>query len=343
VALREGRRRVILGGAMILALFPAILLAANLLWLRGNPHWELFRTRPLQLALLWLGSLVGRQPDPVLGVAFGFAETITRMKLPEAAWLFLHNGEVGLTPLFALLMFGGLWAWRRVWLRRDHQPLFYVSMAICAGIWIHLWCSQSSNHRYLFPIVIMGSPFAALGLLSLAAWLGRLAARESLVRGAAAATVFLAVSALGVADALSSNYGFRRAEPQLGQWIQKRYGPRPVLLGSCGVTHVIGYYCGAECHSFPPATPDGIILASIDKFTPDVILLLVSNRKRQIGMDRYKDLVERIQEQGFEVANALLPKGCERLLVLARKEKGSHLVQRPAAGPPGPAPPLSYQ
>lgn len=343
VALREGRWRVILGGTTILALFPAILLAANLLWLRGNPHWELFRTRPLQLVWFWFASLVGHPPDPVLGVAFGFSETITRMKLPEAVWLFLHNGEVGLTPLFALLMFGGLWAWRRMWLRRDHQPLFYVSMAICAGVWIHLWCSQSSNHRYLFPIVIMGAPFAALGLLSLAAWLGRLATRESLVRGVAAASVFLVVSGLGLADALSSHYGFRRSEPQLGQWIQKRYGARPVLLGSCGVTHVIGYYCDADCHSFPPATPDGIILASIDKFTPDVILLQVSSRNRQTDMARYRDLVERIEKQGFEVVNALLPKGCERLVVLARKEKGAHLVQRPPAGPPGPSAPASYQ
>jgi hypothetical protein len=311
----EGRRRVLLGGATMLALFPAILVVVNLVLLRDNPRWELIRTRPLELVVVWLGSLGGRQPD----LAIGLPETFARMDFGSLLWLFLHMGEVGLTPCFALLMFGGLWAWRRIWLRRDQQPLFYVSLAIAAGIWIHLWCSQTSNYRYLFPIVIMGSPFAALGLLSLGAWLGRLTARENVLRGAIAASAFLIVSGIGIAGALTGNCGFRQAEPRLGQWIQNRYGPHPVLLGSEGVTPVIGYYAAAQYHLVSSAAPDEAILAGSEAYAPDVILLLLSNRMRRAGSEQYNELVERLHAKGFERASDdALPKGCERLLVLTR-------------------------
>lgn len=342
-ALEQGRRRLILGSLLMLGLVPAILVVLNVVFLRDTAHWQLIRTRPLELACVWLGLLLGHQPDPATSVACGLAEVPTPIKFREALWLFVHTGEVGLTPCFALLMFGGLAAWRRVWFRSDHQPLFYVALGIAAGIWIHLWCAQSSNHRYLFAIVIMGSPFAALGLLSLGAWVARVTARENL-RATTACAVFLAVSAVGIGDALCSNYGFRHAEPQLGQWIRERYGPRPVILGSSGVTPVISFYAAAEYRSFPPATPDGIILASTDIYKPDVILLLVSLHMRSLGAERYTQLIERLQGHGFEPANsATLPQGCERLLVLTRKEKGAHLVQRPTAGPPRSPPEVSVQ
>jgi hypothetical protein len=340
LALAEARRRLALGLVLTVSLCPAILVMVNLLWLGDASHWELMRTRPLELVHLWLGNLVGRQPDTATGIACGFADPASRMGYGEIAWCFIHNGEGGLTPVFALLMFGGLWAWRRVWLRGDHQPLFYVSLTICAGIWIHLWCSQGTSYRYLFPIVIMGSLFAALGMLSLASRLsgvaGRLLGRSPQWQAAIAAAMLIGVSTLGTADALTSNYGFRRGEPELARWIQERYGPQPVILGSEGVTPVIGYYAQARCHAFPAATSDGIVLASMQQCHPDVILLVLSRRMQRSGWTRFKELVERIQQQGFVlVAPGSLPAGCERLLVLARTPKDSRMVQKPAAGQPG--------
>jgi len=327
-------RKLFLGALLTTFLIPLLLVTVNLIWLRDAAHWELIRTRPLALVRFWLGTLIGRQPPPQDALACGFLENPVRMTYREAAWFFLHNGESGLTPFFALLLFGGLWAWRRVWFRPDHQPLFYVSMMICAGIWIHLWCSQGTSHRYLFPIVIMGSMFAALGMLSLASWLCRVMRRPTLWMAQMSLLLLGFLAVFGTADALSSNYGFRRAEPQLARWIQQRYGPRPVVLGSEGVTPVIGYYAQAECHAFPAATSDGIVLASMEQYQPDVILLVLSRRMQRTGWARFKDLVEQIQKRGFTLVNReSLPSGCERLLVLARPPKDSRMVQKPAADP----------
>jgi hypothetical protein len=332
--LHAGRARLALGVLLVVGLFPTLLLVMNLVWFHDSARWVLIRTRPLELAQFWVGSLFGHQPDPLRDVAYGFAETSSRMDFRQSAWFFLHNGETGLTPVFALLMFGGLCAWRRVWLRSDHRPLLYVSLAICAGIWIHLWCSQGTSHRYLFPIVIMGSPFAALGLLSLAAWIGRVTHHESAWQRRLIAGAVAGMALLGMADALSSQYGFRQAEPRLGQWIVERYGPQPVILGSEGVTPVISYYAHAQCHAFPASTCDGIVIASVEQLHPDVVLLLLSRRMQRSGWERFKDLVQQIEKRGFALVDrASLPQGCERLLVLARSTKESpRMAQKPAAG-----------
>lgn len=332
LALERGRARLALGAALAVLLIPALLVVVNLVWLRNGSQWELMRTRPLELAHIWLGTLVGQPPDPVRDAAYGFANA-DRMGYAQAAWFFIHNGEIGLTPVFALLMFGGLWVWRRVWLRADHRPLFYVSLAICSGIWIHLWCSQGTSHRYLFPIVLMGSPFAALGLLSLSAWVSRVAKREPAWQAMLTVGLIVVVSIVGTADSLSSQYGFRRAEPQLAHWIQQRFGPQPVILGSEGVTPVIGYYANAKYHAFPAATSDGIVVASVDQWQPDVVLLLLSRRMQRSGWERFKDLVQQIEKRGFVlVSRSSLPAGCERLLVLARTPKESRMAQTPTAG-----------
>jgi len=329
------RRQLLLGALLTTFLVPLLLVAMNLLWLRDGAHWELIRTRPLALVRFWVGTLLGHQPPSQEALACGFLDSPTRMNGQEALWFFVHNGECGLTPFFALLMFGGLWTWRRVWLRPDHQPLFYVSLTICAGIWIHLWCSQGTSHRYLFPIVIMGSLFAALGMLSLAGWLCRMLRRPEPWQARMPVVLLGALAMFGMADALSSNYGFRHAEPQLARWIQQRYGPRPVVLGSEGVTPVIGYYARAEYHAFPAATSDGIVLASMEQYHPDVILLVLSRRMQRHGWMRFKDLVQQIERRGFTLVDRdSLPRGCERLLVLARNPQDSRMVQKPAAGQP---------
>ncbi len=64
-------------------------------------------------------------------------------------------------------MFGGIWGWRRVWARRDHQALFCTAVVIMCGIWVQLWYDKTICPRYALPIVLMASPFAALGFLVL--------------------------------------------------------------------------------------------------------------------------------------------------------------------------------
>ena len=156
-ALRTGRRRMLLGVALCLLAVPALLLLANALLYHRHPHWEFSRMQPLSLVQTWLQSLSGMEPNP--STAPGFVGS-PRMSAAKLVWIFLHMGESGLSPLYALFMFGGVWRWRRVWIRSENRPLSCVAVAVATGMFIHLWYCQGSCNRYILPIVLMGTPFA---------------------------------------------------------------------------------------------------------------------------------------------------------------------------------------
>ncbi len=166
---QSDRGKLLLGVVLCVVILPAMLLLVNIAWLHGRHDWTLLRLDPLERVQPWLEHLFGQAPaDGGNGPAMGM--TIGRM-----AWVFFPTMTRGLSPIFALLMFGGIWGWRRVWSRRDHQPLFYTAVVILCGIWIHLWYGQNICPRYALPIVLMASPLAALGLLGLVARLSRVA------------------------------------------------------------------------------------------------------------------------------------------------------------------------
>lgn len=338
-ALRRGRGRLVLGVCLALFACPLLLLLINLTWLRHYPHWEISRLKPFEIAAVWFQSLGGQTPVVREGALSTFGPQV-RMSTAELWWTFLHTAEQGLNAVFALLMFAGIWISRRVWLRRDQQALFYMALAIATGMWIHLWYIQISSHRYILPVVLIGSVFAAQSVLSLAGWLSRHARWFGLgddCQGLATAALLLAVGGFATSEALASNYSFRAGEPQLGRWIQQRFGPSPNLLGSEGVTAVINYYAQGDCHLFPFTVTDPAILRMAQAYRPDVVLLQVTNHMRRMKTDRYKLLVDNMRELGLKpVEPSQLPPGCQRLLVLARDVDG-RMARAPGAAQRTPA------
>jgi hypothetical protein len=325
-ALAAGRGRLVVGLLVALLAFPALFVLLNVTWLHHYPHWEFSRITPFEIARGWLQAMAGQSPNvPMI-------EAPLRMSGRELTWELLHTAAQGLDVLFALLMFAGIWLGRRIWLRRDHQALFYTSLLIVAGMWIHLWYAQISSNRYILPVVLMGSGFAALALLRLSAycgqilrWLGWGKDRQALI----AAGLLLAVCIAGTSEALSCNFQFRASEPQLGNWIHARFGSEPNLLGSDGVTMVIGYYAQGDCRVFPLFASDSAILAMARQYQPDAVLLLVTNHMRRTQSDHYRPLIEKMKDLGFEpVDPSQLPRGCERLVVLAHREN-QQVASRP--------------
>ena len=169
LALAPARGKLLLGVVLCVVILPAMLLLVNIAWLHGRHDWTLLRLDPLERVQPWLEHLFSQAP------ADGGNSPEASMTVGRMAWVFFPTMTRGLSPIFALLMFGGIWGWRRVWSRRDHQPLFYTAVVIMCGIWIHLWYGQNICPRYALPIVLMASPFAALGLLGLVPRLSRVA------------------------------------------------------------------------------------------------------------------------------------------------------------------------
>ena len=242
-ALRVARGRLLFGAVLAVAFFPVLLAVVNFVWLRDLPEWQSVRSVPLELAQGWFRAMAEWAFGPAAAVASGVAfQPASPLRL---TWLILHTLERGLTPPFALAMLGGILAWRRVWWRSDSRPLFYVALAVIAGMWIHAYHVGESSQRYPITIVLLATPMAALGILGLGEWMLEHARRWQWRGGprfAMAAVPLALVAAIGLADSLTRNYDSREAWARLGCWVQQRCGPAPSLIGPPGLTSIAGYY-----------------------------------------------------------------------------------------------------
>jgi hypothetical protein len=330
-ALTTARPRLVLGAVLSVVALPAVVLAINLVFLRGHDQFALSRLRPLSLAQTWVAWVLGKPVQSAAGIVEEVGSP-AGVPFAEMVWEFFPTMTRGLSPAFALLMFGGMWGWRRVWSRRDHQPLFYTAMALLAGIWINLWYVQVSCPRYALPIVLMASPFAALGLLGLTARCLRWAAWLELgaaARRAAAAAPLAAVVLLGAAGVLTVDYTSRKVEVELGRWIRENFGPGPQLAGPIGLGTSVGFYAEGRCVPFPLEPADETIVAVVRRCKPDVLLL---QRMKRMPPDRYAAVIERMRQFGLEpVDRSLLPARSEKLHVLVRPREGPRLAGGQAA------------
>ena len=311
--------------------FPAILAAINFIGLHGHPHFGVSRLKPLVLTQTWFDSLTGHAPQAAPDLGPGLDGSVG-LPLGRMIRVFFPIMTRGLSPVFALLLFGGMWGWRRTWVRGDQQPLFYASLAILAGIWIDLWYVQGSCTRYALPIVLMSTPFAALGLLGLTDRLRRMAETEK-VSGTfygtyrkrflapfSVAMPLLVVALGGASDLLLANYNYRGVERRLGQWICQEVGPSHAIVGPDGLTRSVSYYAQAQCGPMFPLDPtDEAIAEAFEKAKPDILLLLVTSHMQP---DRFATLIDRFEKQGMKRTDpGRLPAGCERMQVLVRAQE----------------------
>ena len=111
LALRTARRRLVCGAALCVAAFPALLLVVNLAWVYGRTGWTAPRLSPLQRVEPWLQSmLTSDSATDEDATGLGAQRSLKRM-----LHVYFPTLTRGLSPIFALLMFGGMWGWRRVW------------------------------------------------------------------------------------------------------------------------------------------------------------------------------------------------------------------------------------
>jgi hypothetical protein len=327
LALRTGRGKLLAGAVLCVVVLPALLLCLNLVWLPGHTQWTGIRFAPLARVKVWLEFLVGRGAVGDEGEIFDAPMTVGHM-----IWVFIPTMTRGLSPLFALLMFGGIWGWRKVWARRDHQPLFCAAVVVLCGIWVQLWYGRSICPRYALPIVLMALPFAALGLLGLVAWLLRVVRwlqwdgrRQRAVVAAACAVVVAA----GLADAMTSNMDYfrsRRMLADVGRWLACRYSRPPVLVGPVGIVPIVSHYArGGRYNAFEYTASDAIILDLVAQDRADVVML---SSWRQLTAQRCTALIARLKQSGLEPINSgVLPTAEPNFVILVRADR-LDLVQK---------------
>ncbi len=326
LALETGRRRLVLGAALCVVVFPALLLSVNFIWLWGHSGWASVRLAPLARVRSWVESLWSQPAADVDSLD-------PPMTTGRMIWKFIPVMTRGMGPVFALLMFGGMWSWRRLWARRDHQPLFYTAVAILCGIWVQLWYDKSICPRYALPIVLMASVFAALGLLGFVARLGRLGQWLRLGRGAEAALLVTAVTLVGVlhaADVVVGNaqdFRTRRMAADVGRWLEREFPTTPMLVGPVGITPIVSYYAhGSPYCAFRWEADDATILSMVDESKAGIVLLRPT---KQLSAERCRILAERLEHSGLQpVATSTLPDTHADMQVLVRSHRNEDVARR---------------
>jgi len=336
MALKTARPRLLFGAVLCVTAVPAAALLAACLWLRV-PVGELpLRLDPWVRFETWLKYVVGGGSTALAGLNPLVPADVTPMSIGEMLRQFFPIMTRGLGPAFALLMFAGLWFWRRIWARRDHQALFYAAIGVVVGIWVHLWYDRAICPRYALSIVLLASPFAALALVGLARrtvqlaeWLGW----RARAKAAAAVLPVALVAAIGVGTAMSSNqrpFALRKLAAELGRWAHQGPWSAPMIVGPVGMTSIVHFYAGkGRYEAFRIDTADAPTIARlVDSYQPDILLLRTT---RRIDSEGCEELVARMTDRGFSVVDPVpRPPGSDPVVVLVRGEAGVRVAARAA-------------
>lgn len=319
LALPNGRSRRLFVAIACVVVFPLLLALVDFVWTSGRSGETMIRITPLARAQAWVASLWDGQSDEIAG----------RLTLGRMIRVFVPTMTRGLSPIFALLMFGGIWGWRRVWSRRDHQTLFYVALLVLGGIWIQLWIDRTICPRYAMPIVLMASPWAALGLLALLERTARFVRRFDARRTAAIAAVTTLLAAILVANlaiGLTCNQSYfktRRAEVAAGCWIDQNLAKPLNIVGPIGVASVIGFYadCEDSFATYRRDASESTIVALIRTHKADVVVLRPS---KQQTPQQCLALARRMRRQGWSsIGPDVLPDAQDEFYLLVR----THLLK----------------
>jgi hypothetical protein len=323
LALRTGRRKLLVGAVLCVLVFPLLLVLINVGWVCSRSNWASIYLSPLTRVRPWL--------EFVLGHDTGDGGDGPPLRLGRMIWVFIPTMTRGLAPVFALLMFGGIWRWRNVWSRRDHQVLFCTAVVVMCGIWIQLWFDRAICPRYALPIMLMASPWAALGMLGLTARLARIA--QGLRWGghgqqAIVAAVAAIVVAINCTDAMTSNTKYfqsRRVAAELGYWVQREFSAPPVLVGPMDITPIVSYYShSSPFRTFRWEAADDAILRIVAESHASVVLLPPG---KLLKPGRCAALIERMKGLGLEpVVPAALAAASVDLYVLVRNHKNPPLT-----------------
>ena len=321
-ASRALRPRLVVGLALSLAVLPALLVAGNLAWSSRTGRVEMIRLEKFNVARNWI--VAWWNPPKVAVPAMAQAGIHNREAQPGGAvrwgtgrllWQFVHQGERGLTPLFAILLFAGCLAHPRLLFRSDQLPMAGLSLLICAGIWIHIWFFHLSSGRYFLPVAILSTPTAALGWMCTARLARRAVAAWHWPRIAcrwAPGAIVAALLVIGWADALTTNVELRLMNIRLGQWISGHCGRQPTILGVDDQLPVVAHYAHGNFIALPAGLSDADLVDMVRRQRPDVVIFSRRHLAGECGV-----LMAARRQLELEPVDGL-PEVSSRFVVLAR-------------------------
>lgn len=325
-----------------LSMTPVWLVLINATLLTGHERWEWGRFDPLILALRWTGDVVEAPPLQEIGVpavatassrdAVAVEDAAKRPSIKAMCWGMTHTLVQSAHPLYLLAISAGLWSARRRNFLCDQAPLWTLAAINLVAVWIYFWNHHEINARYMLLLVLVGLPYAGLGVQQSSQLLARVVRdkfRQRRLAFAAMATMLAVFAVIGCSDALNSGYQSRFLKADLGRWIRVRFGAQRTVLCSENLERLVGYYARARHASISPDASPSEALARIDELEPDLLVLWLPQASEQLLLEHF------LQNDGaeFEIyGREALPPNCRDVAVLARRP----LTARPKTDETGP-------
>ncbi|MBN2293242.1 MAG: glycosyltransferase family 39 protein [Pirellulales bacterium] len=329
LALQESRRRLVIGVLLFSLIPPAIFIFVNLIMLRGHSTWEFCRLPEFSMIENLeesVGIFNGESPDEDAVEASkdslqAGADHIPRMRIGKMTYKYLSLLESGFTAVFGILLVGGLWVWRKIWLRRDNRPLLYFSIVIMVGIWLDYWQLGQTSTRYPLTIALMATPFAGLALLRISQWSRNSARKANHGLRWQKAALFVPAILIAIASfpealiASSKRFETLAAYSSLGHWVKTESKVKPVVLGHESVAKIVKYRADCKAAVIHVLDSPSHIAKVADNRRINVVML----SKTKLRHFDSEKLFTELEKIGYKRVNpSELPPGTDRVVVFMR-------------------------
>ena len=265
---------------------------------------------------------------------------------PVTAEKFFVRLVKAMTYAYGFLCSWGWWVWRRVFFRRDQQPMLLFGVLLWSAIALRMHEGLGIDIRYYLPGVIVSAGYAGLGLLWIAKWNCRLTAGRMDWTGPRRAALCCAWWPLCLRR--GSAIGPWRSG---GSWCStpiwengsSNASARTSGSSARAVRNAIGRLLLPRRHRAEPRTlllrGEGLVY-TIRDCKPDVLILWCDEKHQKAWPSEWRKLLDGRPELGLcRVPADQLPRSCqtpqaaESLIVAVRKEL-LHAATR-WARPPG--------
>ncbi|MBN2217628.1 MAG: glycosyltransferase family 39 protein [Pirellulales bacterium] len=353
IASRATWARTVLGTGVCLAVIPVSIALVNLTWLRDCPHWGIIPSASSRQLAHWLGSFrpsVAEEAKPAKSPGQGVAGTSPASKAskrPPARPARADGSErfrpvdfrlvrkTGLrfvkayTYAYGFLALVGLWIWRRVWIRPEHQALVLMGIILVVAVYVNFMPDDAVDIRYCLPLVLVSFPWMALGLLSIANGLmavtGRRVVWNDSRRGVLVVALLAVVVALGTFDTRAVSGTFMHRQAALGKWIAEHYGAGETLAACVEDDRLLLYYSqGLKCHRilYPQFTKGWAV--RVLKVDPPRVFVIDCGPELNDEDSTIRDFLREALKLGYRRVSAdQLPPECGRMIVLVLGDDGS--------------------
>ncbi|MBX3413929.1 MAG: glycosyltransferase family 39 protein [Pirellulales bacterium] len=244
----------------------------------------------------------------------------------QTIWPFVRAMERGIGPVFLLLMAVAGWHWRRLSLRPGIGALSLIGLTNMAAVWIHLWFGRESSSRYALLVLLLWSPWAALGFNLVAGWidtqLTQLLRRR--LPWHAGVVVLIVLGLAHCAYPLSKGDTHRRAVADLGRWIANHYGAQRTIIGPSEMHSLMPYYTRGRYSSPWPALSAHDYVAFLVQQRAEFVILT----KHPIDDAWYASVKQAESSLGYDDITDELPPEVRGRFVLLRSHHLNETVRQ---------------